>query len=88
MVSEAIEMAVVIAYMSLFGTFSFPPAQICQSENLANLNRIALVTHNGVFEPEGAGTSPLNSVSDNNMYLTKNRHFFTYQINIFVSVRV
>ena len=49
---------------------------------------VYMLVVNGVFEPEGAGTSPLNSVSDGNMCLTENRHFSTYQINIFVSVRV
>ena len=42
---------------------------------------------NGVFEPEGAWTSPLNSVSNSNMCPTQNRHFFTYQI-IFLSLSV
>ena len=31
----------------------------------------------GGREPEGAGPSPLNSVSDSNMCPTENRHFFT-----------
>ena len=45
-------------------------------------------THSGGPEPEGAGPSPLNSVSDSNMCPTENRHFFTKQVNIFVSVHV
>ncbi len=38
-------------------------------------------------EPEGAGLSPLNSVSDSNMCPTENGHFFTKEVNISVSVR-
>ena len=47
-----------------------------------------MLTRNDLFEPEGARTSPLNSVSDSNMCSTKNIHFFAYQINIFVSDHV
>ena len=42
----------------------------------------------GGRELEGAGPSPLNYVSDSNMCPTENRHFFTLQVNISVSVRV
>ena len=42
----------------------------------------------GGREPEGAGPSPLNSVSDSNMCPTENKCFSTYPINIFVSVCV
>ena len=45
---------------------------------------------NGVSEPEAAGTSPLNSVSDNNVCPIENKHFIYHVmcINNSISVRV